>query len=100
MPPDSGLRPEAWSLDPAVIRRFRPARVARVRMERQRPMQVDAGDIRGDVTAAAGPWRTSGGWWREAWDRDEWDVALDTGVTCRLAQDRGTGKWVVDGILD
>ena len=25
----------------------------------------------------AGPWRSSGDWWdREAWARDEWDIAL------------------------
>ncbi|MDQ3170835.1 MAG: hypothetical protein M3Q55_11910, partial [Acidobacteriota bacterium] len=85
---------------PAVIRRFRPPRAARVRSGTRGPERVDAEDIRGDVTMAAGPWRASGGWWAAAWDRDEWDVALDTGLTCRLAQDRATGTWVVDGVLD
>ncbi|HUF23042.1 MAG TPA: hypothetical protein VMN81_02860 [Vicinamibacterales bacterium] len=96
----SGLEPGAWSLWPSVIRRFRPPRPARVRGSASGPVRVDAEDIRGDIVMAAGPWRTSGGWWQGGWDRDEWDVTLDTGVTCRVAQDRATGKWVVDGVLD
>jgi len=98
-PASSALGPAPDCL-PAVIRRFRPARVARVRVERLRPARVEADDIRGDVTMAAGPWRASGGWWASGWDRDEWDVALDTGLVCRLAQDRATGAWAVDGVLD
>jgi hypothetical protein len=63
-------------------------------------VHVEAEDIRGDVLMAAGPWRNAGGWWSQEWDRDEWDVSLENGVTCRLVQDRATGKWVVDGVLD
>ena len=98
---------------PAVLRRFRPPRAARVRTAgpggvAARPVRVDAEDIRGDVVIAAGPWRSAGGWWTgraaggesDGWDRDEWDVALDTGVTCRGAPGRAPGKWVVDGVLD
>ena len=101
-----GSRPEpgAWSPEPvhmpSVIRRFRPPRAARVRAGARGPARVEADDIRGDVAMAAGPWRASGGWWASGWDRDEWDVALDTGLVCRLAQDRATGKWVIDGVLD
>jgi protein ImuB len=60
----------------------------------------------GDVTACAGPWRTSGGWWTEAsdearpWDRDEWDVTLAVGVTYRLFRERATNQWFLDGIVD
>jgi protein ImuB len=55
----------------------------------------------GQVARAAGPWRTSGAWWGgEAWDRDEWDAALSDGSICRLFQDRITGRWFLDGILD
>jgi protein ImuB len=29
------------------------------------------------VLAAAGPWRTSGDWWREdPWQQDEWDLEI------------------------
>ena len=34
-------------------------------------------DVQGEVLWKAGPWRSSGDWWeREAWSRDEWDIAL------------------------
>ena len=100
MPEGSGLSPMAYGLSPSVIRRFRPPRVARVRVERLRPVHVDAEEIRGDVVLAAGPWRTSGGWWDQAWDHDEWDVSLETGVVCRVSQDRASKTWVVEGVLD
>jgi protein ImuB len=48
----------------------------------------------------AGPWRTSGGWWAQHWNRDEWDVALEDGAVCRVFQDRDSGQWFVDGIYD
>ena len=55
----------------------------------------------GVVQDAAGPWRTSGGWWEsQRWDRDEWDVALDGGAVCRLFQDRDTGHWFAEGVYD
>jgi hypothetical protein len=71
----------------------------------------------GEVVQAAGPWRTSGGWWtsetepvtgtaqaighRHApWDRDEWDVALAAGAVCRIFQDRATSRWFLDGVYD
>jgi protein ImuB len=55
------------------------------------------------VTHRAGPWRTSGQWWtadRDTWDRDEWDVGVDSGAIYRLARDRATERWEVEGIVD
>jgi hypothetical protein len=57
----------------------------------------------GRVVMSAGPWRSSGGWWslnRVGWDRDEWDVELATGDVYRIARDRSTGQWEIEGILD
>jgi len=55
----------------------------------------------GAVRQAAGPWRTSGGWWHtEHWNRDEWDVSLDEGTVCRLFQCRDSEGWFVEGIYD
>jgi protein ImuB len=89
---------------PLVLRRFRPPVAIRVAVEAGRPARV-AIDRRGmpggAVQEAAGPWRTSGGWWEShRWDRDEWDVALDGGAVCRLFQDRDSGQWFADGIYD
>jgi nucleotidyltransferase/DNA polymerase involved in DNA repair len=139
-----------------VMRRQRVPPAIRVNVERGRPVFLSAshrGMPSGAVTQAAGPWRTSGGWWcardrppdasllleggrhgngesacgpREgpegsaaqrrprarasggaappamsnAWNRDEWDVALAGGAICRIFQDRSTGRWFLDGTYD
>jgi protein ImuB len=103
------LEPEARSPGPVlqpVLRRFRPPVAVRVTVERGRPVQV-AIDRRGmpggPVDRSAGPWRTSGAWWTDApgsWDRDEWDIALRDGTICRLFQQRDTGTWFVEGVMD
>lgn len=85
------------------LRRFRPPVAVRVTVERGRPVRV-AIDRRGmpggQVERAAGPWRTSGAWWGDAWDRDEWDAALSDGSICRLFHDRITDRWFLGGVLD
>ncbi len=60
----------------------------------------------GAIVQAAGPWRSSGAWWQPstesdgAWDRDEWDIALESGAAYRVFQDRTTGQWWVEGEID
>ncbi len=50
---------------------------------------------------AKGPWRTSGDWWRDdAWNRDEWDVALDSGGVYRIYQENDSGRWFLEGSYD
>jgi protein ImuB len=34
------------------------------------------------------------------WDRDEWDVALSDGAVYRIFQDRGSGAWFIDAVVD
>ena len=34
------------------------------------------------------------------WNRDEWDVALNSGAVCRIYQDRTTERWFLDGVYD
>ena len=85
------------------LRRFRHPVPARVRVEAGKPSRVTIdrrGFSGGGVTGCAGPWRTSGDWWRDAWDRDEWDVTLSDGATYRLFRSRDTEQWFVDGVLD
>jgi protein ImuB len=86
------------------LRRFRVPIVARVRVEAGRPSRVvvDRREITGgDVERCAGPWRTSGAWWKEApWDREEWDVALAGSGTYRIFLDRCTNTWFVEGQVD
>ncbi len=97
------------------IRRLRVPVPVRVRVERGRPVSVALSERRllgvalsersesKGVTSAAGPWRTSGHWWTsdaQTWDRDEWDVALETGVIYRLARHRQTDAWELEGEVD
>jgi protein ImuB len=81
------------------LRALRPPRSARVQMAAGQPVHVHADGVRGHVTAAAGPWRTSGDWWTaDPWARDEWDVALSDGALYRIYTEQG--RWFVEGSYD
>ena len=88
-----------------VVRRFRLPIAARVEVERGGPIRVVASSSTipaSRVVNRAGPWHSSGRWWaldRTNWDRDEWDVELSSGCY-RLARDRKTGNWEIDGEID
>jgi len=103
----------------ACLRRFRLPIPARVLMDGNRPISVrtDRPALAGGrVHVAAGPWRTSGEWWktpaapagaqpsapprRTGWNRDEWDVALSDGGLYRIFEDRETGRWFVGAVVD
>src|SRR3984885_6271390 len=64
------------------LRRFRPPLRVNVALENCQPVRVACAkkkDVQGNVLWKAGPWRASGDWWeREAWARDEWDLALQS----------------------
>jgi protein ImuB len=108
-----------------VLRRFRRPIPARVRVEHDRPVHVTPQGLRGGaVIQAAGPWRTSGDWWKSrprlhpsnapgaspepasprrtssSWNRDEWDVALTDGTLYRIHLNCDGTRWYVDGTLD
>jgi hypothetical protein len=94
---------------PIVLRRFRQPPRVRVDLARGRPVRVrplEPGRLPrlGAVRQAAGPWRTSGDWWRveppAPWDDDEWDVVLESGCALRLARDRRHDTWVVAALVD
>ena len=88
----------------SALHRCRQPVPARVIAEYGRPVRVTTdrhGFAGGVVRSAVGPWRTSGDWWTPgAWDHDEWDVALDDGGVYRMFQDRVTGRWCIDAIVD
>src|SRR6185437_9713805 len=71
------------------FRVFRPPLRAMVQAEGGCPREISAWNknksVHGKVVRVAGPWRTSGEWWRtDTWARDEWDVAIEA-----------SGKWAV-----
>ena len=99
----------------SALRRVRFPIPTRVVVQEVRPvrLQIDRqGFTSGAITQAAGPWRTSGNWWdtpgprtasdrsTEAWDRDEWDVAMTDGTVYRLVVERGVGQWFLEGVID
>ncbi|MCX6543877.1 MAG: hypothetical protein NTV05_05630 [Acidobacteria bacterium] len=103
----------------ACLRRFRFPIPARVLIDHNRPIVVNTdrpGLSGGRVHACAGPWRTSGEWWKTTktqgasgvealrglagWNRDEWDVALGDGGLYRIFEDRDSGRWFVEAVVD
>jgi len=59
------------------FRRFRPDLAANVDSQEGRPCHIYFRGLRGNVSAASGPWRTSGDWWEEqGWRQDEWDIEI------------------------
>jgi len=95
------------------FRMFRPALRAMVQAHQGVPRQISAWDkqrsIHGKVMSVAGPWRTTGDWWREdRWARDEWDVAVESGngidtratALYRIYRELVSGSWFVEGSYD
>jgi len=96
------------------FRMFRPPLRAIVQAEKGCPREISAWDknrsVYGKVVCVAGPWRTSGDWWRsDCWARDEWDVGVESnskvGVSsqqllCRIFRELGSGSWFVEGVYD
>jgi protein ImuB len=94
------------------LRRFRPPLRATMTLENGQPARMACGkkkEVQGDVLWRAGPWRSSGDWWeREAWSRDEWDIALQNNALrngdavsfYRVVHDLLGGGWFVEGTYD
>jgi len=86
------------------MRRFRPPLRASVLTHAGEPVRVAFLNVRCEVTACAGPWRTSGEWWsNDGWSRDEWDVAVQqkSGLTLyRMYRDMASDDWFVEARYD
>jgi protein ImuB len=93
------------------LRRFRPPLRTQVTLENGQPVHLvcQRKDIQGQVLWRAGPWRFSGDWWdREAWSRDEWDIALQISSSpngesialYRVVHDLLGGGWFFEGTYD
>ena len=101
------------------FRVFRPPLRAIVQAEQGYPREISAWDknrsVYGKVICVAGPWRTSGDWWRsDFWARDEWDVGIESGpkikevgrqvgptqVLYRIYREVRSKEWFVEGVYD
>jgi protein ImuB len=97
--PGPRLVPPTSSSPRVALRVFRPPLPAEVAVREGAPAFVSAAGVRGAVHDRAGPWRASGDWWDVAYSREEWDIALVTGVY-RIFRDRLREAWFVEGELD
>ena len=87
------------------LRRVRPPVPVRVVERDARPAAFRDAENRFEVTAAYGPWRTSGCWWSaDAWDLEEWDVLAERNqggsVACLLVCDRARNEWRLEAFYD
>ena len=83
----------------AALRRFRPAPVASVLREKDRPIHLRSSELNGAVTGERGPYLASGNWWDDQqWKREEWDLQLGDGAILRC-HENGEG-WRIDGLYD
>lgn len=84
------------------IRMFRPPQPVRVTCWADQPHTMFWGGARRAITAAAGPWHSSGSWWDgQAWNHDLWDVVLaDPVQALRLQQDHASQAWSLVGLYD
>ena len=86
---------------PLGFRYFRPPISTRVEILNGVPKRLRSSAAQGEVIQAAGPWRSSGDWWRpDSWNRDEWDLELSDGALYRLYLDLDHKCWFIEGIYD
>jgi protein ImuB len=106
-PPQAGSEGISPGSAVTALRIFRPSLRASVTLESGEPVRLSCSkkkEVQGTVLWKSGPWRSSGDWWkREAWSRDEWDIALQNSESValyRLVHDLLGGGWFVEGTYD
>lgn len=87
------------------LRRVRPAMPVRVILGEEKPWEFRDRENRFAITAAYGPWKSSGCWWSEDnWDLEEWDVLAErnngSSVACLLVCDRTRNEWRLEAFYD
>ena len=105
---NNNLKPANVSRQCLGFRRFRPPLRAIVEAHQGCPTQISAWSkqrsVYGRVVDLAGPWRTTGDWWRDdGWARDEWDVMLERlgqQTLYRVYRELKSENWFVEGNYD
>jgi protein ImuB len=92
------------------LRRMRPPVAVSVVMQGDKPRRFRDAERSFEITAAYGPWRTSGCWWStDGWDAEEWDVLAttrqattrqETSVACLLTLDHAQNAWQLVAFYD
>ena len=89
------------STNPLRDRTNRPLGFRRIRTTPA--IRLECTNGRPTANAAAGPWRSSGRWWRRdgsAWDRDTWDLQMASGELLRVSRNRRSKNWEMEGTYD
>lgn len=110
----SGFRMEAFAVSASysaqaiasprtALRCVRPPIALRVHLREKQPISFSDGIGGFTVTAAYGPWRSSGCWWStDSWDSEEWDVLATrhdgTFLACLLVCDGN--EWRLEALYD
>jgi protein ImuB len=87
------------------LRRMRPPVPVRVQLSALEPIAFRDRQQTFKVSAAYGPWRTSGCWWStETWNTEEWDVLAETSsgssVACLLVRNCTINQWQLEAFYD
>ena len=87
------------------LRRMRPPLSVRVQLFASKPVAFRDREQSFKVTAAYGPWRTSGCWWSaDGWNAEEWDVLAETSrgscVACLLVRNCTQNEWSLEAYYD
>jgi protein ImuB len=86
------------------LRRVRPPMPIRVQQQDARPAAFGDGENRFEISAAYGPWKSSGCWWSGGWDFEEWDVLAQrsngVSMACLLVCDRACNQWRLEAYYD
>jgi protein ImuB len=87
------------------LRRVRPPSPIWIVQRAMKPAAFRNSEDSFEITAAYGPWRSSGCWWSgEGWDEEEWDVLAKksdgTCVACLLVCDRSRNAWRLEAFYD
>ena len=87
------------------LRRMRPPVPVRVQLSALQPVAFRDRDSSFSISAAYGPWRTSGNWWStDPWDTEEWDVLAESttgsSVACLLVHNRLQNQWQLEALYD
>jgi protein ImuB len=87
------------------LRRVRPPAPVWIVHRAMKPAAFRNSEDNFEISAAYGPWLSSGCWWAgEGWDEEEWDVLAmksdGTQVACLLVCDRTRNAWRLEAYYD
>ena len=108
VPTQTSKAPAALTESPhprVALRRMRPPVPVRVQLIAQQPVAFRSTEQAFRVSAAYGPWKTSGNWWStDGWNSEEWDVLAENSngnsAACLLVHNCTINQWQLEAYYD